>query len=70
MSITNIPDTNYVILPDGTVARRLTPTLKKDGLYWFLHIGNPGKVVRFTDKEVNDPATLSAKIAKHTVTVE
>ena len=70
MSITNIPDTNYVILPDGTVARRLTPTPKKDGLYWFLHIGNPGKVVRFTDKEVKDPETLRAKIAKHTVTVE
>ena len=70
MSIINIPDTNYVILPDGTVARRLTPTPKKDGLYWFLHIGNPGKVVRFTDKEVKDPETLRAKIAKHTVTVE
>jgi len=70
MNIINIPDTNYVILPDGTVARRLTPTPKKDGLYWFLHIGNPGKVVRFTDKEVKDPETLRAKIAKHTVTVE
>ena len=70
MSIINIPDTNYVILPDGTVARRLTPTPKKDGLYWFLHIGNPGKVVRFTDKEVKDPEMLRAKIAKHTVTVE
>jgi hypothetical protein len=70
MELTNIPDTNYVILPDGTVARKLTPTLKKDGLYWFLHIGNPGKVIRFTDKEVADPVALRAKIAKNTASVE
>jgi hypothetical protein len=70
MELINIPDTNYVILPDGTVARKLTPTPKKDGLYWFLHIGNPGKVVRFTDKEIADPIALMEKITKHTLTVE
>jgi hypothetical protein len=70
MSITNIPDTNYVILPDNTIARKLTPTLKKNGLYWFLHIGTPGKVVRFTDKEIQDPKALLEKIAKYTAFVE
>lgn len=70
MELTIIPDTNYVILPDGTVARKLTPTPKKDGCYWFLHVGKPGKVVRFTDKEITDPVALREKIAKNTVTVE
>jgi hypothetical protein len=63
MELTIIPDTNYVILPDGTVARKLTPTPKKDGLYWFLHVGTPPKVVRFTDKEIADIEQVKKKIA-------
>jgi len=63
MELTIIPDTNYVILPDGTVARKLTPTPKKDGKYWFLHVGTPPKVVRFTDKEIADIEQVKKKIA-------
>lgn len=65
MNITEIPDTNYVVLPDGTVARKLTPTLKKDGFYWFLHVGTPPKLVRFTDKEVCNPELMKQKIAQN-----
>ena len=65
MTITEIPNTNYVVLPDGTVARKLTPTLKKDGLYWYLHVGTPSKLVRFTDKEVIDAEAMKNKIEKN-----
>ena len=65
MTIIDIPFTQYVVLPDGTVARKLKPSLKKEGKYWYLHIGSPSKLVRFTDKEVKDEKAMEEKIYKY-----
>ena len=49
-----IEDNDYVLLPDGTVARKLKPTFTKEKKFWFLSIG--GKVVRFSEEDVKNVA--------------
>jgi hypothetical protein len=65
MNIIEVPGTNYVVLPDGTVARKLKPTIKKEKNFWYLHVGNPSKLVRFTQDEVVAPDVMTAKISRY-----
>lgn len=58
-----IENNDYVLLPDGTVARKLKPTLTKEKTYWFLSIG--GKVVRFS---ADDVAKVAKPISPNTTT--
>ena len=67
MNIIEIPNTQYIVLPDGTVARKLKQSLKKDKKYWYLHIGSPSKLVRFTEKEVQDSKVMAEKMQKYLV---
>jgi len=54
-TLSTVESNDYVLLPDGTVARKLKPTLTKEKIYWFLSIG--GKVVRFSAEDVIKVAT-------------
>ena len=54
-TLSTVESNDYVLLPDGTVARKLKPTLTKEKIYWFLSIG--GKVVRFSAEDVAKVAT-------------
>ncbi|MEI6248804.1 MAG: hypothetical protein WCP67_09695 [Verrucomicrobiota bacterium] len=54
-TLSTVESNDYVLLPDGTVARKLKPTLTKEKIYWFLSIG--GKVVRFSAEDVVKVAT-------------
>jgi hypothetical protein len=48
--ITNIPDTNYIVLPDNRVARLLKPTVIGDKRFYNFTI--KGKYVRLRDDKV------------------
>lgn len=60
MEVESIDFQNYILLPDGTVARRLKPTIKNNKTYYFLHLG--GKLVR---KEVKDIESTIPKVSHH-----
>lgn len=53
-TLSTIESNDYVLLPDGTVARKLKPTITNQKKYWFLSIG--GKVVRFSAEDVTKVA--------------
>lgn len=57
-----LENNGYVVLPDGTVARKLKPTITNDKRYWFLSLG--GKVVRLSEEQVKQhikPSTNETK---------
>ena len=68
--IIELPETNYVTLPDGTVARKLKPRKSKGKQYWFLQVGQPAKVVRFEQDEVESADRFNAKASAYTAPKE
>ena len=46
-----IPDSQYVLLPNGTVARILTPTIKSDKKYYSLSLKKKVRQLSINDIE-------------------
>jgi hypothetical protein len=60
MEIKPIGSTNYVILPCGTVARKLKPIIKNGIPVWNLGTGKAGQTKRI---DLNKPEALAAYLS-------
>ena len=62
-AVTQIGASPYYILPDGSVARRLKPTLINGVPYYNLCIGKAGKTMRTRHDKLLDFAAAYAELA-------